>query len=73
MNYLLVAEVGRILHLSANQVRKLILAGRLRAVDAGTGGRHHWRIPADALEEFSRGGQDSTSGVTLDRDSTKPR
>lgn len=55
MRFLDVNEAGERLHLSANQVRKLILAGRLRAVDAGTGGRHCWRIPETAIEEFGQG------------------
>ncbi len=67
------SETGEILHLSANQVRKLILAGRLRAIDVGTGGRHHWRIPESALDEFSRGKGNEPHDGLLDDEPSAPK
>lgn len=42
-------QAARIAGVSRKQIRKMILAGRLEAVDWGTGKRKHYRIKADAL------------------------
>jgi hypothetical protein len=47
------AQAGRIAGVSRKQIRKMILAGRLEAVDWGTGKRKHYRIKAEALAKLN--------------------
>lgn len=54
INYTVTQAAG-ILNRSARTVRNLITAGRLRAIEVGTGDkRKHFSIPQSALEEFER-------------------
>ena len=47
-------EVAEALHCSERTVRRLIDAGRLRAVDLGGSLKHLWRVEVDELADFKR-------------------
>ena len=50
MRLMTVDQVADLLALSAGQVRRLIAAGRLEAVNVGTNERNHWRVSEKAVD-----------------------
>ena|SRR5687768_2232188 len=46
------AQAAAELQIDKRTLRKLILSGRLRAVDVGSGGRRHFRIAREDLREI---------------------
>jgi excisionase family DNA binding protein len=53
VQYLTYSQVAELLAVSVDTVEKLVKAGRLRAVNVGSGTiKGRYRIPQDSLEEF---------------------
>ena len=58
LNIYTVNEVSKILRISYEQVRELVISDELHGVDVGNGQHRIWRIPEKSITEFiEKGGR----------------
>jgi excisionase family DNA binding protein len=64
--------VAELLSTTVAHVRDLIRSKKLRAINIGMGRKARWRIPVDALEEFTSGRAPMATVPTRKRRTSNP-